>query len=295
MQNTNSKNPPDGTIAFLAYRYSRLGILFITLVITAGIMILLSRYISNLPTLTVICLALSIVIVFLFGYVSEFAYNRGGSTFAFFIRFLLLLSIIYMSVLLFMVHWSVGIAGLFAITIVYLHLKEICTTSLKKRFSSRDQMLFPNSVVERKSFGRTLEKLAQEVILGPGYVQKTIGDRIEDIKLSMNLGKKEFEKGKQESGYIDMTRKLSLINARLKNISTEEMLQRLQTKADIDKLNFQLKKLENATSVSNLLNESKKSELMIQIVNYRLYISKLARMWKSLHSRGSTKNETGFE
>jgi len=282
----------DDLFEFLKDKYTPLGITFIFMIIASFLMLFLEQYFYEVPQRLVISAIVSFIIISLYGSISMYACQRGGSSFGMLLRvlFFLILSAIFFTSAL--IHWKYGLIALGTILIVIVVLMEKSKSKVIQEYSTRD-LLF-NNQQPRNILSKTLEKLGHEVMLGPGYRDKIIGERVADLKRAIELGATEISKGFQESNYMELQSQLRLVNSRLTNISNEEGLYNLHTNNKIKELEHNIQQLTHSTCLSNLLNDVQKNELLIQIVQYKIHLAKLSRLWQHIHQPNSNY-ETGFE
>jgi len=262
------------------------------MIIASFLMLLLEPYFYVVPERLAISVIVSFIIIGLHGSISMYACKRGGSSSGMLSRllfFLILSAIIFTSAL---IHWKYGLIALGTILIVIVVLMEKSKSKVIQEYSTRD-IIF-NNQQPGNILSKTLEKLGHEVILGPGYNDKIIGERIEDLKRAIELGATEIAKGIQESNYMELQSQLRLVYSRLTNISNEEGLYKLHTNNKIKELEHNIQQLTHSTYLSNLLNEVQKDELLIQIAQYKIHLAKLSRVWQNIHQPNSNY-ETGFE
>lgn len=264
MHTERKENMQENTFTFLKTQYSGLGVLIVILAISSGIMLLLKPYFPDFRILIPISFGSAFLIVYLYGSIAMFAHFRGGSPLGQIFRIIIFLIIVGMCVFFGLIHWAYGLACLIITTILLLILREEFKARLARQYSTRDQ-IFSNGTAEKGPFENAVKKLIHEVTLGPGYCQRVIGEHINDLRLAIALGRTEIDKGKQETTYMEMHRVMNMIAARLRNLSTEESLQQLETIARISELQYKIQQLNAGVSLSRLLAEAQKHELLLQI------------------------------
>lgn len=293
MESNEIYNYQENPFDFLAFQYSSFGVILGLISFTIGFAYLLQSYFIDLYMSILFGMGITVLLMYLYGSIAFFAYVRGGSSMGLIIRFLLFLISFGLFVYLTLYDWILGLTSLFAMSVSFLILQEKYKSRVVQHYSSKELIYSEQSQASIADFA--IEKLVQEVILGPGYQERVVNELINDIHLATSLGITEIEKVKQESTYIEMQRILNLSFARLKNIAAEESLQKLQTLAQIEELHFHIQKLQAAASLTKLINESQKYELLMQIAHYKMIMARMARAWQNINKGTGNYNETGFE
>jgi len=273
-------------------KFTPIGIALGFMFFSIAFMLLLEPYIWHTGKRFLLSIVLSLFIMYSYATISERAESKNGSPFAMIIRLFLFISIAIIVLSISLFNNILGLIILVLIIILFLILKEKSKSKVIQEYSTRD--LIYSSQPTRNIVSRTFEKLGHEVILGPGYNDKRIKGRVEDIKRAMELGATETSKGIQESNYVEIQSQLNLIHSKLANISNEEFLYNLNSINRIKELEQNIQLLTQGTQLSNLINEVQKNELLIQIGQYKIHLAKLSRVWQNIHQPNSNY-ETGFE
>jgi len=294
MQTGSRKNKQENLFKFLTSQYSGLGVSIMILSMTAGMVLLFEPYLPDIRVRILASAGSVFLLTFVYGSIARFAYERGGSPLGQLFRIVLFLLIAGLCLYFGLIHWAYGLICIAITVILMIALKEECRTELISMYSTRDQV-FNNDTVEKGQIENAVSKLFYEIILGPGYCQRVIDEHINDLRLAIALGKTEIEKGRQETTYMDMQRVMNMIAARLRNLSTEESLQQLETITRISELQYKIHQLNAGITLSRVFTQAQKHELLLKIAQCRLYMEKLSRAWQHMHQGYTNSDETGFE
>lgn len=294
MELKNRISEEQNPIQFLNSQYSGFFVYMCILMISSAFIFLLEPYIPEMPHRVLASSGAGILIVFLYGSIAKFAHHNGGSALGFIFRMTMFFVFIAICIILFLMNWKYGLTGLLIFALIFLLLQEKSKDEVRRQYSTHSMFSGQNNG-SQGFFSRAMENLAHEVVLGPGYQTRVVNSYVTDIKLAMGLGQAEIEKGSQEGSYLEMQRALQLITAKVQNIADESALQRLQTIVLINEAQFRIQQLQSAVSLSRLLSEAQRYELMAQIAHYRMLIARLHGIWQRIQQGHVNGRETGFE
>lgn len=294
MQPSDSNIEYNSPFDYLSVKYSEFAVIFAILVVAMGIAVLLRIYIGNILFCIPIGLTASLCLAYIYGTLALFAYQRGGTVFPQIVRLFLLAFFCSLCFLIATVHMALGILTFILLVLLFLILQEKYKRIVANHYSSK-VLLCDAIILEQSSARRAIQNLVEEVILGPGYQFQIVNAALNDITLAMTLGQTEIDKGNQEAAFLEMQRQVILISEKLNDIDCESSLNRLQTLALVEKLNYEIQQLQQAASLSSFIIASQKHQLLLEIAQCRFVIEKYMHAWRKFHNGYNPMNETGFE